>query len=58
VHVEILFFITGLILKCRRSSPDLSKLHNICFLHDNLKFIVDTDIDFGMQEDDRDACLE
>jgi len=41
VSVESMFSITGLILNSRRSSLDPSKLHKICFLHDNLKFVID-----------------
>ena len=60
VPVEIIFFIACFILNCWRSSLALWKLHKICFLHDNFKFTVDSlpDIDVGMPEDDRDACLE
>jgi hypothetical protein len=41
VPVESLFSITGLICNSRRSSLSPAKLNKLCFLHDNLDFVMD-----------------
>ena len=43
VSVESLFSITGLVLNSRRSSMDPAKVNKICFLHDNIQFILETE---------------
>lgn len=42
VPVESLFSISGLVCNSRRSSLCPSKLHKICFLHDNLSFVIES----------------
>jgi hypothetical protein len=43
VSVESLFSITGLVLNSRRSSMDPAKVNKICFLHDNIQFLIDNE---------------
>jgi len=43
VPVECLFSVTGLVCNGRRSSLCPSKLNKICFLHDNLSYIMSVD---------------
>ena len=43
VPVECLFSTAGLICNGKRSSLCPSKLNKICFLHDNLEYILSTD---------------
>ena len=43
IPLESMFSVTGLICNSRRSRLSPDKLHKICFLHDNIDFIVGTD---------------